>query len=243
MNETLNWRSGEALIHSTCASGGQSWFQSDDSLAETWKRSTQENWRDKKTLRKSVGTKMFHNKNIDVEKVEKKATVDNDAHLFENSGMKYCPGDCCKIWLPRCQFANNYNMVDGMDTYCVECNKRKREQRGTRRLHLKQRYVDIALDEFEQFQERKLNEVGPKFNLERRALAKIAFVVEHTNLSSGTIDTDKIYNKLFSGRRLCCDYTGQPMTLGCFVDHHEIEFQRDGKRLNVNCTGTTAPLW
>jgi hypothetical protein len=254
MGEWCNWRSGAPLaggIHATCepAGGtGQSWFRSDGAVAErvagavagAAAERADENWRDKSALRKSVGAKMFHNGGAGAPR-ERRAE-EAAARLFAGSGLKHCPGDTCKIWLPACQFANNCNMADGMDTYCLECNKRKRDQRGSRREQLKGRRLDPAVDEFEAFQERRRDAVGPKFDLERRALTKIGFAVEHFLGAGAPIGADKIFSKLFSGRRPLCDFTGLPLSAGCFVDHHEIHFEREGARLNVQCSGATMPL-
>jgi hypothetical protein len=53
------------------------------------------------------------------------------------SKVKYCPGEKCKNFLPLHYFANNFNMHDTKDIYCIMCNQIKRQEKNERRIRIK----------------------------------------------------------------------------------------------------------
>ena len=48
--------------------------------------------------------------------------------------VKFCPGYKCNCELPLAYFAKNNNMPLLVDTYCVRCNLRRRQQRQQERV-------------------------------------------------------------------------------------------------------------
>ena len=171
-----------------------------------------------------------------------------------NSGkMKFCPGDACGVWLPCYQFAINHNTGDGFDTYCVECNKRKRESKRIFRerfsnpesrddsVEIEDAFVSFCKSK-DAMEESKKN---ARFDSYTRTLLKIDRALVKARLHQGfstPFDSSMLYSKLFNGRKLVCDITGQPITESCFADHHDLEFKRNGKRLDVICTDAHSPF-
>lgn len=88
-----------------------------------------------------------------------------DLGLPENK-VKYCPGEKCKNFLPLHFFANNFNMHDTKDIYCVMCNQIKRQEKSERRTRIKKwskgesfkirdKFLDFVSEEKEKSREKK----------------------------------------------------------------------------------------
>lgn len=168
---------------------------------------------------------------------------DGDACMGNN--MKYCPGDHCRVWLPLHQFANNGNMWDGMDMYCIECNNRRRKEQGERRARFVGKGMKgVAMDSFEQFCFAEDTTAVSDSPDKSEILAVIDQAILDARIHKGLtvpVGATVIYAKLFDGRRLQCEVTGRPMTPYCFLEHHEINFRQKGKRLDINCTNCKLP--
>lgn len=157
----------------------------------------------------------------------------------DGSKMKYCPGDNCRVYLPLFQFGNNCNMPDGLDTYCIECNNRKRKEKDRRRCNFGC-VDDSVADPPASLKPRMFTQV-----MKRDVLAVIQAKIEETGDLLGwekmPITATTIYDKLFTGRRWVCERTNQTMTPACFIDHHTIKFMIEDGRLNVKCNMCTMP--
>lgn len=156
--------------------------------------------------------------------------------------MKHCPGNRCGLHLPRFQFSGNINMKDGLDSYCVECNlhrrmenKRRRERNYQRnRLSQGQRPPPQSFSSFaEAF-------VNRKEQTKNRVLGKISRCVERSE-HPVPFTPMKIYDKLFSGRRMKCHVTRRPITPECFLDHHEIHAECTLNFVYLKCNKVSPP--
>lgn len=162
----------------------------------------------------------------------------------EGNKLKYCPGNRCRVFLPFFQFGYNFNMSDGMDTYCVECNQIKRREKEERRR--KSQGFSYCIDKFEEYQ---LNQYRPfsandKPVLKRDVTRKIQdYLDKYTeeNNSEPPFTSQVLYDKLFNGRRLVCQITGKCLTPSCFMDHHALSLVKDGQRLDVKCNKCNIP--
>ncbi len=157
--------------------------------------------------------------------------------------LRFCPGNNCKVLLPLRQFANNCNMSDGLDTYCIECNKRKRKERDEKRFS--SRRGVFSIDKFEQYRFRNQMMTDLQVSRLKQREEEKQLVMERIN--SAILEATKrykrelniasatIYDKLFSGRRLICDVSGEYMTPSCFLKHHGVKLIVRGNRLEVKC--------
>ena len=174
-------------------------------------------------------------------------------YLYKGSGLKFCPGDYCSLWLPLHQFASNYNMIDNFDTYCVECNQRRRKEHKDRRKRINPKSGCI-IDSLEKFRfDMSVNKVNkhtrpgikPKVIVMIERILQDAKTNQHLHLDTMVpvpITAETIYTKLFIGQRLFCEITQQPMTPRCFYEHHDITFDlMKGKRLDINCSHCSGP--
>lgn len=165
----------------------------------------------------------------------------------DGSRMKFCPGDSCRVFIPLFQFANNCNMPDGLDTYCLGCNNRKRKENDFSRFGFQAGFhlptaIDDSLSSFPSFQPQRKDFVSV---MKRDVLAAIQNSIDQTCELLGwkkmPITADVIYEKLFTGRRWLCERTNQTMTPACFLDHHAIRFMIEDNRLNIKCNGCVMP--
>ena len=164
----------------------------------------------------------------------------------DGNKMKYCPGNRCKVFLPLFQFAYNYNMSDGMDTYCVECNQVKRREKEERRR--KSQGNTYSVDKFEEFRLRQYRPHGsPDIPvLKRDVTRKIDEALDSFKEKKPNVElpftSQVLYDKLFNGRRLVCTETGKCLTPSCFMDHHALSVVvENGKRLDVKCNKVNIP--
>lgn len=72
-----------------------------------------------------------------------------------SNDMKYCPGLTCCKYLPLNQFCANSNMTDGLDIYCLKCNKRKkaeiRKQRFQQSVKGGKKMTNYVMDQYERY--------------------------------------------------------------------------------------------
>lgn len=172
------------------------------------------------------------------------AVVDSDGNL-----LKFCPGNNCQVLLPLHQFANNCNMQDGLDTYCIECNKRKRKERDEKRTMFKN--GSFPIDKYEQFKYN--NQMMTNVQFERKRIRKeekdaVLVVIDRAidkakkeYKRSFPVTSSTIYDKLFAGRRLRCDITNEVMTPTCFLEHHDVRLVINDGRLDVKCNRCSVP--
>lgn len=166
---------------------------------------------------------------------------DNQLNINKNS-LKYCPGNSCMMWLPVHQFSSNCNMKDGMDMYCIECNIKKRKERDVRRNRNKG--SKFVIDNFEKFCFDEQSNIINNSNEKNKILDIIKQNILNSRLQYDMtipVNEDKIYDKIFNGRRLVCEITGNNMTTQCFLAHHEIQFKQKGTMLDIKCTNCKIP--
>lgn len=164
--------------------------------------------------------------------------------------MKFCPGECCEVWLPLHQFSVNSNTPDNLDTYCIECNHRKRSDRRRKRNRFQESGTTEIEDAFvlfcrskDAFEEERQN---ARFDAHSRSLTKIDRALVHCRLHleiDVPFDSSYIHRKLFGERNMICNRTDEPLTESCFVDHHSLSFNKRGKRLDIVCSDCTAPKY
>lgn len=182
-----------------------------------------------------------------------------DCHVvMTDSGdrIKWCPGNNCHMYLPLFQFGANLNMFDGLDTYCIGCNQRRRNEKGERR-HATKSSSSFCIDAYEAF---RLKQCKGVFSSEssiltrsvtdnasvfkRDVIRKIDNCLVEARMKQRLdipFSAESVYDKLFNGKRLHCEVVNSPMTLGCFQDHHNIELYANADRLELKCTNTSAP--
>lgn len=185
------------------------------------------------------------------------STLDNRIVLTTDGGkIKYCPGNKCRVLLPLFQFGYNCNMPDGMDTYCIECNQRKRSEREEKRQMLKMGMYSI--DAYEEYK-LKQGVIGSTSNafpfrsnknngdycvLKRDIVRSIDDTLTEAKMKHRfdiPFSAESVYDKLFAGRRLICNITGTIMTPSCFDDHHEINIIKINDTIEVKCSHCTTP--
>jgi hypothetical protein len=191
--------------------------------------------------------------------------IDNHIVATTDGGkMKYCPGNSCRVLLPLFQFGANCNMRDGMDTYCIECNKRKRREREEKRQMVKMGMYSIdAYEEYRLKQNNNLVYHNPvRRSGSRGTFASILYssdkscvlkrdiirIIDNVLIEARMMhrfeipfSAHSVYDKLFAGRRLVCDVTGRTMTPVCFEDHHEVRVVKIDDRLEVKCSHCSSP--
>lgn len=200
----------------------------------------QNNWRGiqstsnycKKTTAKSVNFKQFRNKKYN----------------HGVAGSKYCPGDlCCEI-RSLSQFGYNANMPDKLDTYCVDCNIRKRREREQKRTLISMGFYSI--DKYEQFKIQQehgmwnkgfLNIIKPinksPYVLKRDVIREIDSILLEARKKYKYVipfTAIEVYNIIFTGK-LICNVTGLPVTPACFMEHHSISVVRNKNVIDIKC--------
>lgn len=150
--------------------------------------------------------------------------------------LKYCPGDSCRVWLQLHHFATNYNMEDGLDIYCIECNNKRKNE--------KQQRKNVVTDKFVQFCEKYDNDERFEINRRREVYKRIKMAMIEARgrfKRDINIEPDEIIKHLFEDNQYHCTLKNQPLTTNCFLDHHQITFeirknQKDQKVLDVICS-------
>ena len=144
---------------------------------------------------------------------------------------KFCPGYKCNCELPLSYFAKNANMPLGVDTYCVRCNLRRRQQRQQERVavsHGKFTSRPHPVDKYEQFKQ----EVAAKLThpLSSAILEIIEKLIKDHNEDSNfsfRYSPQIVYERLFALQRYFCIHTNNQISVNCFMnpehDHH-LEF-------------------
>lgn len=188
--------------------------------------------------------KNYYNKIEGFKRNKRRVVIDTDGKK-----MKYCPGNRCKLFLPLFQFSYNYNMIDGMDTYCVECNQVKRHEKKEQRR--KTQGNTYSIDKFEEFRLKEQYNTPYGFTdipvLKRDVIRKIDEIFDDFKNENPRLKlpftSQVIYDKLFNGRRLICTKTGNPLSPSCFMEHHglSIVINDDGERLDVKCNKVKIP--
>lgn len=161
----------------------------------------------------------------------------------DGTKMKLCPGDNCDVFLPLYQFGSNSNMPDGLDTYCVECNNKKRREKEARRFRTSMSYTPFMGSTSPN--NTQMSTVGYGNVMRRDVLQRLEDSIDEASRTLSIPDfpltAETLYDKLFSGRRLLCDRTGEHLTPGCFLDHHAIHFMIEDGRLNAKCNQCSVP--
>lgn len=160
----------------------------------------------------------------------------------DGTKMKLCPGDNCDVFLPLFQFGSNSNMPDGLDTYCVECNNKKRREKEARRFRTSMSYSPQSTP----LSVGGVSSTRGYGNVMRRdVLRRLEECIDEASatlsIPNFPITAETLYDKLFCGRRLICDRTGEHLTPGCFLDHHAINFMIEDRRLNAKCNQCSVP--
>jgi hypothetical protein len=153
--------------------------------------------------------------------------------LADGEQLKYCPGTRCRMYLPLFQFAGNLNMADGRDTYCTECNHVMRRSKFERRRRV--RLGLPATDKFEAYCREEAADGSPGRAAVMRALQE-ALGQEGTPFTAAAV-----YSKLFHGRRLICEVTGECITPACFLEHHSVRVVAEDGKASVRCTRCRVP--
>lgn len=231
---SASWRK-EHHIHSVLTEEQEyeSWFKKGEPNARWWRNKHEVNWRTPPAVN-FKNHKIFNR----MDNRERKNPVVQE-HATDR--FKYCPGDHCNFWLPLTRFAKNPNMPDGIDIYCIECNKQKREQHDIRRKRFRtSAFKETVEDAFEVFQKTSSAKGSDlKFDLQNRAFSKIQHAIDTAQTKYNeniNVDSKTIYDKLFAGNRVLCTITKAALDVGCFLDHHSIEVEQCGKVMDVNCT-------
>ena len=137
-------------------------------------------------------------------------------------------------------------MEDGLDTYCVACNQRRREDRKTRT-------EPITIDKFELWKRKRQNNAAPPESAERQKMkelnCRISAAISDAELTLGRsikVDPIELSRKLLMRQRFVCTLTGLPVTIECFLAHHSLRFTlvtthhegtlRDA--VQISCTNT-----
>ena len=160
---------------------------------------------------------------------------------------KYCPGDhCCKV-LPTTQFGRNANMQDNLDTYCIDCNIRKRKEREEKRTMISMGLYSI--DKYEQF---RINEehhssggfldmikATPRapYVLKRDVFREIDNVLVEARMKHKYVipfTPKDVYDSIFTGKMMC-GVTQSPMTPACFMAHHSINVVVNENVIDIKC--------
>ncbi len=138
--------------------------------------------------------------------------------------MKFCPGESCCIWLPLHHFNSNFNMQDSLDTYCIDCNTRKRSEKRKRRV-IK---CGKVKDDYETFINSK-NKFKNAGKLKQREVFKrieaSIFEAQTRFNTKFPLKCEDVSKKLFDSKSFICNITGQILTPDCFLHHHSLTLQ------------------
>jgi hypothetical protein len=153
----------------------------------------------------------------------------------EKNELKYCPGNSCCVWLPLEQFAKNLNVADGMDRYCIKCNRLKRMELNAKRKQRKNNYIIDSLEQFrsEVYMSKKTNLV------KTNTIKKINEVITQTEKKTRKnipFTANTIFASLFDGHLFKCKNTHEFLTPACFLRHHEVSFTFKAEMCNVHVT-------
>lgn len=208
------------------------------------------NWRS--TARREEGTLSRPSGFMNSHKKRTRTVVNPDG-----TKMKFCPAEACKVFLPLFQFGSNSNMPDGLDTYCVQCNQRKRKEKygfSNRRHQASTDYFqwgDATIPHHQgmliHVPESLPSSRMPKLPsvMKRDVIAKLARSIETAQemlgLGSIPLTPEMLYQKILEGRNMVCEVTGEILTPECFMAHHEVRFMMEDGRLNVKCNRCYVP--
>ena len=135
--------------------------------------------------------------------------------------LKYCPGDNCRVWLQLHHFATNYNMEDGLDIYCIECNNRKKNEKYEKK---KPKVTDKFVDFCEKYETDERYEVSRRREIYKRI--KMAAIEAKGRFKQDiNINPDEIIEHIFEKNSYKCGIRNEPLTTSCFLDHHQITFE------------------
>lgn len=163
-------------------------------------------------------------------------------------GAKYCPGDsCCKV-RPLSQFGRNANMPDKLDTYCIDCNIRKRKEREEKRIMVSMGLYSI--DKYEQFKIKEehdlfdhgfLDVIQPThkapYVLKRDVVREIDNIMLEARLKYKHVipfSSKEVYDSIFTPNMIC-SVTGSPVTPACFMAHHSISVVVNDTLVDIKC--------
>lgn len=158
--------------------------------------------------------------------------------------LKFCPGNNCLTYLPLYNFASNNNMSDGLDVYCIDCNLKKKEEkrqlRNERAMSIQRgdKYNGFAKSKKAPFCMMPENREAVERRQMREAEKLIQEAVSTAERRFKTkihLTPPQILNVIFQNQKKRCQVTDRPMTLECFVDHHQPTFNvrenADGKKV------------
>jgi len=153
--------------------------------------------------------------------------------------FKKCPSKSCQKILDLSNFNSNQNMHDGLDLYCINCNKKnrmKRKNRYTKSVNYSNEQID---DKFELF---KINYEDEKImkhkNEKREILKKIELAITLSQIRFKRkldVNPTEIYERIFNNDRIkfICNNSFEQISQECFLEHHTVTFEIQKKKLQI----------
>ncbi len=116
-------------------------------------------------------------------------------------------------------------MPDGYDTYCIQCNIRKRKQRQEERSTCstpkgKFRLERCSIDKYEQFKQ----ELAWKLAVPCRKVLLADLQEYLANHPKTTIAAETLYARMFGLYRFYCTHSDDELTPQCFMDSSHNHF-------------------